>query len=77
MFLEETDICHYANDTTIYTCGPNIEIVIMNLQNDALKITKWFPNNPMKLNEETCLLMSFGAKGNNEISIFASNFIKK
>ena len=25
LFLEETDICNYADDTTIYTCGPNVE----------------------------------------------------
>ena len=69
MFLEETDICNYADDTTIYACGPNIENVIMDLENDALRITEWFPNNFMKLNEDKCHLMSFGAKGNNEISI--------
>ena len=47
MFLEETEICNYADDTTIYACGPNIENVIMHLENDALKITEWFPNNCM------------------------------
>ena len=41
----------------------------MHLENDALKITEWFPNNFMKLNEDKCHLMIFGAKGNNEISI--------
>ena len=45
MFLEETEICNYADDTTIYACGPNIENVIMHLENDILKITEWFPNN--------------------------------
>ena len=69
MFLEETEICNYADDTTIYACGPNIENVIMHLENDALKITEWFPNNFMKLNEDKCHLMIFGAKGSNEISI--------
>ena len=38
MFLEETEICNYADDTTIYACGSNIENVIMHLENDALKI---------------------------------------
>ena len=57
-----------AENTTIYACGPNIENVIMHLENNALKITKWFPNNFMTLNEDKCHLMIFGAKGNNEIS---------
>ena len=69
MFLEETEICNYADDTTIYACGPNIENVIMHLENDALKITEWFPNNCMKLNEDKCHLIIFGAKGSNETTI--------
>ena len=69
MFLKETEICNYADDTTIYACDPDIENVIMHLENDALKITEWFPNNFMKLNEDKCHLMIFGAKGNNKISI--------
>ena len=57
------------DDTTIYVCGPNIENVIMHLENNALKITEWFPNNCMKLNEDKCNLMIFGAKGSNETTI--------
>ena len=69
ILLEETEICNYVDDTTIYACGPDIENVIMHLENGALKITEWFPNNFMKPNEDKCHLMIFGAKGNNEISI--------
>ena len=58
MFLEETEICNYAD-----VCGPNIENVIMHLENGALKVTEWFPNNYMKLNKDKCHLMIFGAKG--------------
>ena len=75
MFLEETEICNYADDTTMYACGPNIENVIMHLENDALKITEWFPNNCMKLNEDKCHLMIFGAKGSNEATIKITNLI--
>ena len=69
MFLEETKICNYADDTTIYAFGPDMENVIMHLENDALKVTEWFPNNFMKLTEDKCHSMIFGAKGNNEISV--------
>ena len=69
MFLDETEICNYADDAYIYVCGPNIENVILHLENDALMITEWFPNKCMKLNEDKCHLMIFGAKENNEISI--------
>ena len=51
------DVCNYADDTTIYTCGPNVENVVAQLENDALVISEWFPNNRMKLNEDKCHLM--------------------
>ena len=69
MLLEETKVCNYADDTTIYACGPKIDTVIAHLEHDALKITEWFPNNFMKLNEDKCHLMVFGARGGNEITI--------
>ena len=69
MFMEETEICNNADDTTIYACGPSIKNVIIHLENDALKITEWFPNNGMKLNEDKCHLMIFGAKRSNETTV--------
>ena len=68
LFLEETEVCNYADDTTIYTCGPNVENVLAKLENDALVISEWFPNNRMKLNEDKCHLMIFGGKSN-EVSV--------
>ena len=69
MFLEDTKVCNYADDTTIYACGPKIETVIAHLEHDALKITEWFPNNLMTLNEDKCHLMVFGVRGGNEVMI--------
>ena len=68
LFLEETEVCNYVDDTTIYTCGPNVENVVAKLENDALAISEWFPNNRMKLNEDKCNLMIFGGKSN-EVSV--------
>ena len=72
LFLEETEVCNYADDTTIYTCGSNIENVVAKLENDALAISEWFPNNRMKiiirLNEDKCHLMIFGGKSD-EVSV--------
>ena len=68
LFLEETEACNYADDTTIYTCGPNVENVVAKSENDALAISEWFPNNRMMLNEDKCHLMIFGRKSN-EVSV--------
>ena len=68
LFLEETEVCNDANDTTIYTCSPNVENVVAKLEKDALAITEWLPNNRMKLNEDKCHWMIFGGKSN-EVSV--------
>ena len=68
LFLEETEVCNYADGTTIYTCGPTVENVVAKLENDALTISEWFPNTRMKLNEDKCHLMIFGGKSD-EVSV--------
>ena len=68
LFLEETEVCNYADDTAIYTCGPNVENVVAKLENDALAISEWFPNNRMKLNEDKRHLIIFGGKSD-EVSV--------
>ena len=57
-FVKDSQICNYADDTTIYACGSNIEGVITTIESDVLKIAEWFPNNCMELNEV------FGDKSN-------------
>ena len=62
MFLEETKICNYVDDTTIHVCGPEIETVFKYQERVTLTITARFPNNFTKVNEDKCHLMIFGAK---------------
>ena len=37
MFLEETKVWNYADDTTINVCCPEIKTVAVHLEHDALK----------------------------------------
>ena len=67
--IQETDICNYADDTTIYTCDSRLENVISRLENDSKIIIDWFRNNYMKLNEDKCHFMIFGERTNQEVSI--------
>ena len=46
--IQETDICNYADDTTIYTCDMHLDNVIFKLENDSKIIIEWFGNNYMK-----------------------------
>ena len=67
--IQETDICNYADDTTIYTCDIRLENVISRLESDSKVIIEWFRNNYMKLNEDKCHFMIFGERTNQEVSI--------
>ena len=68
LLLNETEICNYADDTTIYCSHKELQEVILRLENDTVKLSNWFAENFMKLNEEKCHLLVFGEK-DTEISI--------
>ena len=63
--MEETWICNYADDMTIYVCGHKIEHIVSSLETDAQRLFKWFLDNNMKLNPDKCHLLIFGEKNNN------------
>ena len=60
--VEETEICNYADDPTIYVCVKELEQVATSLGNDAQRISKWFFDNGMKFNPDKCHLLIFGGK---------------
>ena len=62
--IDGTEICNYADDTTLYTCDKRIENVLENLKINASSITTWFSENQMKMNENKCCLLMLG--GNKE-----------
>ena len=45
--VEETEICNYADDTTIYVCDHKLEYIASSLETDAQKPSKWFLDNSM------------------------------
>ena len=50
--IEKSDICNFADDNTLYSCGANLKAVLENLQHDACKLLYWFKINSMKVNPE-------------------------
>ena len=49
-FLCETNIINYPDDTTIYTCEPNIDLILNKLEKDTSTVSTWFQNNYLKAN---------------------------
>ena len=65
-FVEKTDICNFADHSTIYSCVKSVNYVIENLQSDLKTALKWFKDNQMMVNP-----------GKFQSTILSKNTIKK
>ena len=61
--MNETEIASYADDNTPYTSCQNIDNVIRTLENDSVRLFKWFSNNQMKANKDKCHLLLSNKQG--------------
>ena len=52
--MNETEFASYADDNAPYTSGQNINDVIRTLENDSVRLFKWFSNNQIKANKDKC-----------------------
>ena len=64
-FVQETNICSFADDTTPFAVSNDIEDVIIKLEHDSLIILEWFESNYEKLNADKCHLLFSGYKFEN------------
>ena len=79
--LKETNVCNFADDTTLHVCDENAEQVLIRLEHDSTIAIHWFESNYMKLNTDKCHLlasltkMKMWAKVGND-KIWESNTVK-
>ena len=57
LFIKETDVCNFAEDTTLYKCGSDLDIALENLEMDANIAINWLNNNEMVANPKKIQLM--------------------
>ena len=50
--IEKSDICNFADNNTLYSCGANLKTVLENLKHDARKLLYLFKINSTKANPE-------------------------
>ena len=67
--IKETNICNYADDTTIFVSNKNLDNVIKRLENDSAILIQWFEDNLMKLNTGKSHFMVLGKSANQTITI--------
>ena len=61
-FNDQTNVCNFADDTTLYSCDKDIKSVTQCLEHDTLIAIEWFGWNFMKLNQDKCHFLFAGHK---------------
>ena len=46
------NVCNFADDTTLFACDLNLEVVLTQLEESSDLVIAWFQNNYMKLNTD-------------------------
>ena len=55
--MQNIDFASYAEDSTIYDAGENMDEVMFSLQESSRKLFRWYADNQMKTNEDKCHLV--------------------
>ena len=73
-FIQETDVCNFVDDTTIYPCSPNFEEATLKLSNDSHLILNWFRLNSMEVNPSKFQIIFLGSNiDNSKITFVIEN----
>ena len=68
----ESEICNFADDTTIYACDTHAAAVMIRLEGDLQELMQWFTNNGISANPSK-FQMILRLKGANEICLYMNN----
>ena len=77
LFVRCTNICNYADGTTIFACHPTLETIIEQLETESTLVAKSFSGNYLKLNDDKCHLMIFTNKCSKATVIIRSSTFKE
>ena len=73
-FIQETEVCNFADDTTIYSCSSNYEEATQKLSADTHLVLNWFRINSMVANPRKFQIMFLGSNiDNNEITFMVED----
>ena len=50
LFIKETDICNFANDTTLYACGKDLDTISNKLELETSTAIQWLNDNEIVAN---------------------------
>ena len=71
MFLSKYNLCNYADDSTLYSTGKDLNQIRINLEMDFMILHQCFRKNHMTLNPGKCHYMVIGSRDlSHEIMLF-------
>ena len=77
VFIKETDICNFADDTTLYACGKELDTISFKLEIETDRAMQWIKDNEMVANPSKFQLMFLSKYKNIEKNMsFDGNTIK-
>ena len=53
--VKDTEVCNYADDTSLFVCGTEIDPILQSLGKDTSLLSSWFANNYVKMNGEKAI----------------------
>ena len=68
-FIQNTEICNFTDSNTIYSCGRNLDGIIIDLEEDLCQELKWFELNRMAVSPSKFQVMHLGTKFDDKICI--------
>ena len=74
---KDTKDCNYADDTTIFACGTELDPILKSPVKDASLLSSWFANNYMKMNGDKSHLLVLGNKSVEAIVNISGYLIKE
>ena len=73
LFIQNSNICNYADDNTIYACNKNLDNITYKLENDCNVALAWFANNFMKSNAHKGHLLVIGQRCGDPVAVKIGN----
>ena len=75
-FIENSEICNFADDNTIFSCDSTFETVVFNLELDAKNILNWLQINQLVANPAKFQFILLGNSGKKLCLAINKNIIK-
>ena len=69
MFITQSDVCNFADDTSLYAHGKTISEVSEKLENDVIRALDWFKMNSLVPNAKKFQMMFLGTKSKTKLCL--------